>query len=90
VRPELHDSADELGREAIERRRAAAAFRAPTSLRLRREQKSELVDVSPAVGLPTVRFGLPASRVNYSLQIRVVYTSFERTEFSAGAEEGGI
>ena len=50
VRPVLHDAADKLGRQAMKRRPAALRATAPApSLRLRREQQGELVDVSATV-----------------------------------------
>ena len=56
VRPVLHDAADKLGREAMQRRAAALRVTAlATGLRLRREQQGELVDVSAAVRLPPAR-----------------------------------
>ena len=55
-----YDVLHHFGREAMKRRPAAFRAAAPfTSLRLRREQQGELVDVSAAVRLPPSRVGDP-------------------------------
>ena len=91
VRPVLHDAPDKLGRQAMKRRPAALRAAAPfTSLRLRREQQGELVDVSAAVRLPPARVGnplqvsaIPPIRMSPKAR-RVIRNS------SAGAQEEGI
>ena len=91
VRPVLHDAADKLGRQAMKRRPAALRATAPApSLRLRREQQGELVDVSATVCLPPSRVGnplqvsaIPPVRMSPKAR-RVIRNS------SAGAQEEGI
>ena len=91
MRPVLHDAADKLGRQAMNRRPAALRATAlATGLRLRREQQGELVDVRAPVRLPPARVGnplqvsaIPPIRMSPKAR-RVIRNS------SAGAQEEGI
>ena len=75
---ERDDLAEDLGREAPERREAAArAAASVVGRRLRREHGGELVEVATFV----VR---PAARVDHFLEIRVVSLG---GEIGTGAEE---
>ena len=90
MRPVLHDAPDKLGRQAMNRRPAALRAAPAISLRLRREQQGELVDVSATVRLPPARVGnplqvsaIPPIRMSPKAR-RVIRNS------SAGAQEEGI
>ena len=81
MRPVLHDAADKLGRQAMNRRPAALRATAlATGLRLRREQQGELVDVSATVRLPPARIGNP-------LQVRFFTPFILNGKISAGAHK---
>ena len=82
VRPVLHDPADKLGRQAMNRRPAALRAAPAPSLRLRREQQGELVDASATVRLPPSRVGNP-------LQVRFFTPFILNGKISAGAQEEG-
>ena len=90
MRPVLHDAADKLGRQAMKRRPAALRATAPApSLRLRREQQGELVDVSAAVRLPPARVGNPL-QVSAILIGEIKVAIIIIGESSTGAQEEGI
>ena len=85
MRPVLHDAADKLGRQAMNRRPAALRAAPAPSLRLRREQQGELVDVSATVRLPPARVGNPLQVWAILIPSGIIIIG----ESSAGAQEEG-